>query len=373
MPTLGADNGLALVSMIGADYDDPQWDTLLDQLTFNEMVNTITLGFHNTAAIESIGKTRTKDANGPQGLTAALTGGASAMCYTSEDVMAATFNVDLINEVGKCIGEDCLAMGYSGLYGPAMNIHRTAYSGRNFEYYSEDPFLSGKIAAAEVEGIQSKGVYVYIKHFALNDTESRCRCIATFASEQAIRELYLKSFEMAVTEGDAKCVMNSFARIGGIWSGAHKGLQTNILRGEWGMTGFNLTDFSGNAMFANYGITMKSFDVAQGLLAGTNSWDSSAQQWTDELLKLYKGDADITQAMRESTHRILYTVANSNAMNGVTAETKIVSVTPWWKIALICADVGLGVLVAVSIFMLVKRIKARKAAKALTAPAEDQE
>ena len=178
---------------------------------------------------------------------------------------------------------------------------------------------------------------------------------------------------MAVTEGDAKCVMNSFARIGGIWSGAHKGLQTNILRGEWGMTGFNLTDFSGNAAFANYGITMKSFDVAQGLLAGTNSWDSSAQQWTSELIKLYQGDPDITQAMREATHRILYTVANSNAMNGFTADTKIVGVTPWWKTALICVDVVLGILVAVSIFMLVKRIKARKAAKALTAPAEDQE
>ena len=172
MPALGADNGLALVSMIGADYDDPQWDTLLDQLTFNEMVNTITLGFHNTAAIESIGKTRTKDENGPQGLTAALTGGASAMCYTSEDVMAATFNVDLINDVGRCIGEDCLAMGYSGLYGPGINMHRTAYSGRNFEYYASDPFVAGTICAAEVNGIQSKGVYVYLKHVALNDSES---------------------------------------------------------------------------------------------------------------------------------------------------------------------------------------------------------
>ena len=139
------------------------------------------------------------------------------------------------------------------------------------------------------------------------------------------------------------------------------------------MTGFNLTDFSGNAAFANYGITMKSFDVAQGLLAGTDSWDSSAQQWTSELIKTYQGDPDITQAMREATHRILYTVANSNAMNGFTADTKIVGVTPWWKTALICVDVVLGVLVAGSIFMLVKRIKARKAAKALTAPAEDQE
>lgn len=374
MPTMGADNGMTLGMMIGKDYDDPDWEKLLDQVTFEEMAELVGKGFHNTAMMQSISKPATVDDNGPQGFTQTLTGVSTChTAYSDENIMAATFNVDLMREVGVCLGNDMLDLGASGLYGPAMNIHRTAYSGRNFEYYSEDPFLSGKIAAAEVEGIQSKGVYVYIKHFALNDTESRCRCIATFTSEQAIRELYLKSFEMAVTEGGAKCVMNSFARIGGIWSGAHKGLQTNILRGEWGLTGFNLTDFSGNAMFATYGIYMKSFDVAQGLLAGTNSWDSSAQQWTDELLKLYQGDPDITQAMRESTHRILYTVVNSNAMNGVTAETKIVSVTPWWKAALICVDVVLGVLVAVSIFMLVKRIKARKAAKALTAPAEDQE
>ena len=116
---------------------------------------------HNTAAAASIGKTATKDENGPQGLTAALTGGASAMCYTSEDVMAATFNVDLINDVGRCIGEDCLAMGYSGLYGPGINMHRTAYCGRNFEYYAEDPFIAGTICAAEVQGIQSKGCLLY--------------------------------------------------------------------------------------------------------------------------------------------------------------------------------------------------------------------
>ena len=271
MPTMGADNGITLGMMIGKDYDDPDWDKLLDQVTYEEMAELVGKGYHNTAMVQSVSKPATTDDNGPQGFTQTLTGVATChAAYSDENIMAATFNVDLMKEVGICIGNDMLDLGASGLYGPAMNIHRTAYSGRNFEYYSEDPFLSGKIAAAEVEGIQSKGVYVYIKHFALNDTESRCRCIATFASEQAIREVYLKSFEMAVTEGGAKCVMNSFARIGGIWSGAHKGLQTNILRGEWGMTGFNLTDFSGNAMFANYGITMKSFDVAQGLLAGTN-------------------------------------------------------------------------------------------------------
>ena len=159
---------------------------------FDEMVNTITLGFHNTAAAASIGKTATKDENGPQGLTAALTGGASAMCYTSEDVMAATFNVDLINEVGKCIGEDCLAMGYSGLYGPGINMHRTAYSGRNFEYYAEDPFVAGTICAAEVQGIQSKGVYVNLKHVALNDSETSRRGVNTWLNEQTAREIYLE-------------------------------------------------------------------------------------------------------------------------------------------------------------------------------------
>ena len=145
------------------------------------MVNTITLGFHNTAAAASIGKTATKDENGPQGLTAALTGGASAMCYTSEDVMAATFNVDLINEVGKCIGEDCLAMGYSGLYGPGINMHRTAYSGRNFEYYAEDPFVAGTICAAEVQGIQSKGVVCLPEARCperLRDQPPRCQHLA---------------------------------------------------------------------------------------------------------------------------------------------------------------------------------------------------
>lgn len=374
MPTMGADNGMTLGMMIGKAYDDPDWEKLLDQATFAEMAELVGKGYHNTAMMQSVSKPATVDDNGPQGFTQTLTGVSTCHCaYSDENIMAATFNLELMEEVGRCIGNDMLDLGAAGLYGPAMNIHRTAYSGRNFEYYSEDPFLSGKIAAAEVQGIQSKGVYVYIKHFALNDTESKCRCIATFASEQAIRELYLKSFEMAVTEGGAKCVMNAFARIGGIWSGAHKGLQTNILRGEWGLTGFNLTDFSGNAAFANYGITMKSFDVAQGLLAGSDSWDSSAQQWTDELIHLYQNDPDIVQAMRQAAHRILYTVANSNAMNGFTAETKIVAVTPWWKTALICADVVLGLLAAFSLFTLIKRIKARKAAKVNTAAAENQQ
>ena len=241
-----------------------------------------------------------------------------------------------------------------------MNIHRNAYAGRNFEYYSEDPFLSGAIAAAETEGIQSKGVYVYLKHFALNDNETMCRCISTWANEQAIREICLEPFEMAVVDGGAYSVMNAFARVGVVWSGAHEGLMTNILRDEWGMKGFALTDFSGNSMFAQYGIMMKSFDVAWGLLAGTDSWDSSAVQWTDDLNNLYKNDPDVCQAMREATHRILYTVANSNAMNGISSTQEIVAVTPWWETALYVLIGTTGILSVFSVVMAVREIKKNK-------------
>ena len=360
-PTMGANNGLTLGMMVGLDYDDPAWDDLLDQATFDEMAVLIGQGYHNTAAMPSVGKPATLDDNGPQGFTQALTGVSTCHCaYSDENVMAATYNVELMEEVGKCIGADVMDLGANGLYGPAMNIHRTAYAGRNFEYYSEDGFLSGKIAAAEVKGIQSMGTYVYIKHFALNDNETACRCISTWANEQAIRELYLKPFEIAVTEGGAYNVMNSFARFGAQWSGAHYGLQTEVLRNEWGMRGFSLTDFSGNAAFAQYGIMMKSFDVAHGLLAGTDAWDSSAVQWSDDLMNLYKNDPAIAQAMRQATHRILYTVVNSNAMNGIPAGGRIVAVTPWWEMALYAVDGVLGVLTVASAAMLVRAILRKK-------------
>ncbi len=335
MPTMNAKNGLTLAMFIGKDYDDPAWEDLLDQLTFEEMATLTGKGYHNTAAMPSVGKPATVDDNGPQGFTQNLTGVAEHItAYTDENLMAATFNVVLMEEMGEVLGEDCMELGASGLYGPAMNIHRNAYCGRNFEYYSEDPFLSGAIAAAETKGIQSKGVYVYIKHYALNDNETGCRCIGTWANEQSIREIYLKPFQMAVEDGDAHAVMNSFARVGAVWSGAHYGMQTEVLRNEWGFDGFALTDFSGNAVFAQYGIMMKSYDVAWGLLAGTDSWDASASQWTDDLLNLYRNDPDICQALRQSAHRILYTVANSNAMNGLDSNVRIVGVTPWWQMAL---------------------------------------
>ena len=352
MPTLGADNGLALASLIGADYDDPMWEDLLDQLTFDEMVNTITLGVHNTAAIPSIGKTATKDENGPQGLTAALTGGESAMCYTSEDVMAATFNVDLMEDLGRCIGEDCLAMGYSGLYGPGVNMHRTAYSGRNFEYYSEDPFISGTICAAEVQGIQSKGVYVYLKHVALNDSESSRRGVNTWLNEQTAREIYLEVADKAVIDGGAWCTMSGFNRWGTKWCGEYEALQTEYLRGELGMRGMSITDYSGSSQYR---------DLCDALIAGTDIWDSPDATIHTTNAQNYEDDPFIVTEMREAMHNILYTVVNSNAMNGLSEADRLEAVTPWWQTALYAAIAVFAVLTVISVVMLVRAIQRKKA------------
>lgn len=352
MPTLGAENGLALASLIGADYDDPMWEDLLDQLEFDEMVNTITLGFHNTAAIPSIGKTATKDENGPQGLTAALTGGESAMCYTSEDVMAATFNVDLLNDLGRCIGEDCLAMGYSGLYGPGINMHRTAYSGRNFEYYSEDPFIAGTICAAEVQGIQSKGVYVYLKHVALNDSESSRRGVNTWLNEQTAREIYLEVADKAVIDGGAWCTMSGFNRWGTKWCGEYEALQTEYLRGELGMRGMSITDYSGSSQY---------MDLCDALIAGTDIWDSPDSTIHTTNAYNYEDDPFIVTQMRDAMHNILYTVVNSNAMNGLSEADRLEDVTPWWQTALYAAIVVFAVLTVVSVVMLVRAIQRKKA------------
>ena len=353
MPTLGAKNDLALASLIGADYDDPMWDSLLDQLTFDEMNLMITQGFHNTKAAASIGKTATKDENGPQGLTAALTGGGSAMCYTSEDVMAATFNRELINDLGRCIGEDCLSWGYSGLYGPGVNMHRTPYSGRNFEYYSEDPFISGEICASEVQGIQSKGVYVYLKHVALNDSESSRMGVNTWLNEQTAREIYLEVADKAIVEGGAWCTMSGFNRWGATWCGAYSNLQTDYLRGELGMRGMSITDYSGGSHY---------MDVCDGMIAGSNIWDSPTTLHT-EILANYKDDAYIVGQMRESVHKILYTVVNSNAMNGMSAADRLELITPWWETALYAVIGVMAVLTIVSAVKLTGSIKKRKASK----------
>ena len=351
MPTLASGGDMSVSEMIGAEYGDERWEALLDQLTFDEMVNTITLGFHNTAACETVSKAATKDENGPQGLTASLTGGKSAMCYTSEDIMAATMNTELMEDVGRCIGNDCLDMGYSGLYGPGINMHRTPYSGRNFEYYSEDPFVAGTICAAETKGIQSKGVYVYLKHVALNDSESSRRGVNTWLTEQTARELYLEVADKAIIDGGAWCVMSGFNRWGAQWCGENANLMNGYLRGEAGMRGMSITDFSGLSQY---------MDVADGLIGGSDIWDSPMPMIHTVAAGQMAGDPYMVSEMRDAMHRILYTVVNSNAMNGWNSETHIEPNTPWWQLA-IYGLIGVSALLTIlSALMLVKNIKLKK-------------
>ena len=315
MPTLGAQNGIKLVEMIGLDYNDPKWDSLLDQLTYEEMVSLIGDSFHWRMPAESVQAPGSRDENGPQGLTVALFGsslGVDTTAFTSEDVMAATYNVQLMYEVGKVIGNDCLAARVACLYGPGANMHRIPYGGRNFEYYSEDGFLSGEICAAEVQGIQDKGVDVVIKHFALNDSEQDRIGLGVWVNEQAAREIYLKAYQAAFEESGANGVMTAYTRWGAVWSGGVKGLMTNIMREEWGNNGMSITDNVITPMVTG----------ADGVLAGVTTYDAMLPNIVNELPG-YENDPVIVTAMREACHHNLYALANSSAMNGIGPNTTI--------------------------------------------------
>ena len=317
MPTMGADNGLKLYDLMGKAYDDPQWQTLLDQLTYKEMVALIGDSFHWRMPAQSVHAPGSRDENGPQGLTVALFGsalGVETTAFTSEDVMAATFNTELLYQVGKIIGNDCLAADVSCLYGPGANMHRMPYGGRNFEYYSEDGFLSGAMCAAEVRGIQEKGVDVVIKHFALNDSEQDRIGLGVWVNEQAAREIYLKAYQAAFEKSGANGVMTAYTRWGAVWSGGVKGLMTNILRQEWGNNGMSITDNVITPMVTG----------ADGVLAGVTTYDAMLPNINNELPG-YKNDPVIVNAMREACHHNLYALANSSAMNGIGPNTTIVA------------------------------------------------
>ncbi len=321
MPTLGADNGLSLIDLQGLDYDDPLWDDLLDQLTAEDMAYVIGTAFHYTMGIESINMPGTRDENGPTGLTTGLFGDFGdlsdydVMGLPSEDIMGATFNTDLMTQVGEMIGEDCLAANVTFLYGPGANTHRTSYYGRNYEYYSEDSFLAGKMCAAECAGVESNGVHVMIKHFALNDMEDERIGLGVWANEQTIRETYLAAFQYALSDTETLAgVMSSYSRVGTTVCGSSEGLMTGILRGEWGCTGVVISDNSGNG-----GSYMNAMD---GLLAGHDIWD--AMLWTEyDQLQDYLDDPVIVSAMRDAIHRVAYAILNSQAMNGITTDSSV--------------------------------------------------
>ena len=349
MPTLGAQNGLTLYNLSGKAYDDPQWEPLLDQLTFEDMSTMVNLGGWQTAAIPSVGKPATSDCDGPAGLSNFITG-AYGTAYPAEVLMAQTWNTVLIEEMGVAMGQEYQDANNYGWYGPAMNTHRNAFAGRNFEYYSEDGVLAGKMAVAEINGGATKGVYPYIKHCALNDQEgNRCSFLLTWASEQAIREIYLKPFEMAVKgyTGTPLAVMSSFNWIGTEPSCANPHLLNTVLRDEWGFVGMVETDYNGSY---GYQITDECVRNGNDLMLGFAM--AASNQLTDQ-------SATATLALRESCKNILYTVANSGYYTNVEGDP---TNQPDPLVSLLrTVDIILGaVLLVLLVLMIVVHVKNKK-------------
>ena len=369
MPTLVADNGKKLVDMIGLEYDDPAWDELLDQLTFDEMVSLIGDSFHWTMPILSVQAPGTRDENGPQGLTVALFGsqlGVETTALTSEDVLAATFNKELVYEIGKIVGNDCLRAEVTFLYGPGANIHRSPYSGRNFEYYSEDGFLSSEIGRYEVKGIEEKGVRVVMKHFALNDCEQDRIGLGVWLNEQAAREIYLRAFQGALedSQGSGNGVMMAYTRWGAQWSGANEKLVRGILNEEWNCNGLQITDNVLNSMV----------NGIQGVLGGTTTYDSMlAFMITGKGgLAGYENDPVAVSAMREACHHNLYAIANSQAMNGIGEDTVIKTTEPIVKTVVLILLCGFSFLFVLSLVLWILKSRKFKKTEAYTTYKEFQ-
>lgn len=325
-----------LFDLIGKPYNDALWDELLDQLTVDQLVELVSTGNYRTVKIENIGKPETVDADGPMGF-AIFIGTPQVydvFYYASECVLAATFNVELAYKYGKMVGNEGLignvkgdGRPYSGWYAPAVNLHRSQFGGRNFEYYSEDPLLSGAMAAKVITGAKEKGVYTFVKHFALNEQETNRdnTGLVTWANEQSMRELYFVPFEYAVKEGKTTAIMSAFNRLGVTWAGGSYELLTSLLRDEWGFEGMVITDFS-----------LKPYMNADQMLRAGGDLSLSANKKPSSVSKT----TDIA-VLRQAAKNILYTVANSCAMNGSGPNVIWGYALPWWVIWLILANCGI--------------------------------
>ena len=360
MPTTGADNGLSLAMMRDLSADDPSWDDLLDQLTAQEMYNLVRVGGYQTQAVNSVSAPATVCVDGPAYVGNAGTTGVTrpedTYAWCSEVVISSTWNEEIAYNMGNLIGEDCLAQGelnFAGWYAPAMNIHRTAFSGRNFEYYSEDGFLSGRFGAATVAGAREKGVITFVKHFALNDQETNRSGMSTFANEQSIREIYLKAFESSIADSESGTlgVMLSMNRIGLKWSGNHVGMSTNVVRGEWGFEGIMITDQ------ASYPQSFPALAIRGGLEGGTDMWlNSGADNWQ---IDGYQTNATVMNQLRQASRHILYAVSQSFAMNGISTSAQVVRVLAPWQTWLIALDVILGLLCLAGVVVICRKTRWR--------------
>ena len=364
-PAVGEKNGLNLIDMRGLDYDDPAWELMLDQLTVKDMSSLVMNGMYATLALPSVGKPATVDFDGPAGISSYMTS-LSCTAYPSEVVIASTFNVDLVERMGEMVGNEAIANGINGWYAPAVNLHRSPFGGRCFEYYSEDPLLSGAMASACVSGAASKGVYCTIKHFAVNEQETNRvngGGIATWVNEQALRELYLKPFEYAVKNATAAvryisdeqgtmsdkemsactAIMSSYNRVGATWAGGSIPLMQTVLRDEWGFAGLVITDFDlYEFMYPDQAIA-----AGSDLILSTDAMKSMADT----------GSATAIQNLRKACHRILYTVAHSNAMNGIAPGTIITYTKAAWETGLLIADGVIGAALMLGVVWVIIRVR----------------
>ena len=347
MPTTGADNGLTLADMRDADYDDPRWEKLLDQLTVDEMSNMIAMAGYQTAAMDSVGKVGTLDFDGPAAINNNFTG-VGSIGFPIEVVIASTWNKNLAQTWGECMGKISQEMGAEGWYAPGMNTHRTAFGARNYEYFSEDGVLSGNMGAKAVEGARKYGVYSYIKHFAMY--EGNAKMVSVWSNEQAIREIYLKPFEISVKQGGANAVMVSWSFLGDKWTGESSNLMKTVLRDEWGFRGMALTDF-----FRNNG-------------HGFMNADAALANGVDAMLSTFNGEENNVAnpehptsvlQMRNACKNVMYTVVSSRAYDGKHKETGMEN----WKKAAIGIDVVIVLFMAGMEVLVIRGYKKRKNAE----------
>lgn len=347
MPTTGADNGLTLADMRDADYDDPRWEKLLDQLTVDEMANMIAMAGYQTAAMDSVGKVATLDFDGPAAINNNFTG-VGSIGFPIEVVVASTWNKELAQAWGECMGKISQEMGAEGWYAPGMNTHRTAFGARNYEYFSEDGVLAGNMGAKAVEGARNYGVYSYIKHFALY--EGNAKMVSVWSNEQAIREIYLKPFEISVKQGGANAVMVSWSFLGDKWTGESSNLMNTVLRDEWGFRGMALTDF-----FRNNGHGFMNADAA--LANGVDVMLSTFNGEENNVANL-EHPTSVLQ-MRNACKNVMYTVVSSWAYDGEHEETGMEN----WKKAGIGIDIVIALFMAGMEVLVIRGYKKRKNAE----------
>ncbi len=336
---IGADTDYTVAMMIGAGFDDPHWNDIINQMSIEDLVNLCARSGLNM--IESISYPATFMKDGSHRVTDRSyveRPGTYAHIMPSVVIMAQSFDRELLYQIGLAFGEDNIRTATVGHYAPGVNIHRTPYSGRNFEYYSEDAFLSGEMSVPAIQGMQEKGAITYLKHFLGNEQETNRNGVSTFMSQQAMREVYLEAFKAGITESKTKGIMGGFNRIGCTWTGAHYGLMTEVLRGEFEWTGIADTD----AVFG-YSPYM---GFKCGLMAGTTMWATSGTGVYDAVIEDVLQDAQLVGKLREASHYLLYNVVNSLAFNGISQDSRVVPVTPYWEVILY---VIIGVLSVVTV------------------------